>query len=147
MPFSRLLATLLVTATLAACSTPPRPDLPTLQRQVIDTETAFAATMAKRDHAGFVSFLADDTVFFSGPTPLRGKAAVADWWKRFYATPEAPFSWKPEKVEVLDNGSLAMSTGPVLDPSGKAVASFTSVWRREPNGRWKIIFDKGCNCP
>ncbi|HET7793320.1 MAG TPA: nuclear transport factor 2 family protein [Rhizobacter sp.] len=147
MRLLRPLAALLIATALSACSTPPRPDLATLQRQVSDTETAFAATMAKRDHAGFTSFLADDTVFFSGPTPLRGKTAVADWWKRFYATPDAPFSWKPEKVEVLNNGSLAMTTGPVFDPSGKAVASFTSVWRREPNGSWKIIFDKGCNCP
>ncbi|MEO8152994.1 MAG: nuclear transport factor 2 family protein [Rhizobacter sp.] len=133
---------------LAACSTPPpTPNLASLQRQVIDTEAAFAKTMADRDHAAFASFLADDTVFFSGPTPLRGKQAVAAWWKRFYETPQAPFSWKPEKVEVLDNGSLALSTGPVFDDNGKAVATFTSVWRQESPGVWRIVFDKGCNCP
>jgi ketosteroid isomerase-like protein len=140
-----LLCTLLLL--LAACSTPPSIDRTTLQQQVIDTETAFAQSMAKRDHAAFTSFLADDTVFFSGPTPLRGKAAVAAWWKRFYDKPEAPFSWKPDKVEVLDNGTLAISTGPVFAPSGKAVASFTSIWRQEAPGVWRVVFDKGCNCP
>ena len=132
---------------LSACVTAPPVDRVALQRQVTAAETAFAKTMADRNHAAFVSFLADDTIFFSGPTPLRGKAAVADWWKRFYETPEAPFSWKPEKVEVLDNGQLAMTMGPVFDPSGKAVASFTSVWRQESPGVWKVLFDKGCNCP
>ena len=132
---------------LSACSTTPPVDRLTLQRQVADTETAFAKTMADRDHVAFTSFLADDTVFFSGPTPLRGKQAVAAWWKRFYETPQAPFSWKPEKVEVLDNGSLALSTGPVFDETGKAVATFTSVWRQESPGVWRIVFDKGCNCP
>ena len=44
--------------------------------QVMATERAFAKTMADRDLKGFASFRADDTVFFSGPTPLRGKAAV-----------------------------------------------------------------------
>jgi len=51
------------------------------------------------------------------------------------------------KVPCLVDGSLAISTGPVFDPSGKAVASFTSVWRQESPGVWHIVFDKGCNCP
>jgi hypothetical protein len=32
----------------------------------------------------------------------------------------------------------------VFDPNGKKVGSFNSIWRREQDGRWKIIFDKGC---
>src|SRR3954471_19065658 len=51
-----------------------------LARQVRETETAFAATMAKRDLAAFSAFLADEAVFF-GATPLRGKAAVIAGWK------------------------------------------------------------------
>jgi ketosteroid isomerase-like protein len=133
-------------ALLSACSTPPT-DRATLQRQVADTETAFAKTMADRDHAAFTSFLANDTIFFSGQKTLRGKTAVAEAWKAFYDKPQAPFSWRPEKVEVLDDGSLALSTGPVFDENGKPVASFTSIWRREAPGVWRIIFDKGCNCP
>jgi len=133
-------------ALLSACSTTPT-DRATLQRQVTDTETAFAKTMADRDHAAFTSFLANDTVFFSGQKTLRGKTAVSEAWKGFYDKPQAPFSWRPEKVEVLDDGSLALSSGPVFDENGKPVASFTSIWRREAPGVWRIIFDKGCNCP
>ena len=136
---------------LAACTAlPPArpPDLATLTREVRETETAFAKTMAERDHAAFVRFLAEDTVWFSGgDAPLRGKAAVAAHWKRFYETPEAPFSWRPEDVAVLDGGTLAMSSGPVMDPSGRPVARFTSIWRREAPGVWRIVFDRGCNCP
>jgi len=134
----------------AACATtaPTAPvDRAELTRQVTETETAFAKTMADRDLAGFERFLAEDTVFFSGPAPLRGKAAVVAFWKRFYTAPKAPFSWKPGAVEVLDDGRLAMSSGPVFDPDGQAVATFTSVWRQEAPGVWRIIFDKGCNCP
>jgi ketosteroid isomerase-like protein len=105
--------------------------------------------MADRDFSGFKSFLSDDTIFFSGPTPLRGKQMVADAWQRFYDKPEAPFSWRPEQVQVLESGDLALSTGPVHDSKGKLFATFTSIWRREAPGQWRIVFDKGnevCDC-
>ena len=114
-----------------------------LREQVRKTEIAFAKTMADRDHAAFVSFLADETVFF-GRTVLRGKAAVAEAWKRFYQGKDAPFSWEPDAVEVLDSGTLAFSSGPVWDPKKQRVGTFNSTWRREKDGKWKIVFDKGC---
>ena len=128
-------------------NSPKKPDVKVLQQQVFQTERAFAKTMADRDHAAFAAFLAEETVFFSGPVPLRGKADVAAWWKRFYEQPEAPFSWEPERVEVLDSGTLALTTGPVRDPSGKLTGSFTSIWRQEKPGVWRIVFDKGNACP
>jgi ketosteroid isomerase-like protein len=114
-----------------------------LRDQVRKTEAAFAKTMVDRDHAAFTSFLADETVFL-GPTILRGKAAVAEAWKRFYEGPKAPFAWGPERVEVLDSGTLGMTTGPVLDETGKRTGTFNSVWRREKDGQWRIVFDIGC---
>ncbi len=114
-----------------------------LQQQVTETERAFARTMAERDHEAFASFLADEAVFFSGQTPTRGKAAVAAAWRPFFEGPEAPFSWEPDRVEVLESGTLALSTGPVYDPSGRLVGRFNSIWRREGAGRWRIVFDQG----
>lgn len=134
---------------VTACATPPRADLEDAKAQVLAAERAFARTMADRDLEAFASFVAADAVFFSGPEPRRGKQAVVDWWKRFYDQPQAPFSWAPERVEVLDSGSLALSTGPVRDPDGKLIATFTSIWRRDAPGTWRIIFDKGnevCDC-
>ena len=92
------------------------PNLKALQQQVFKTENAFAKAMATRDFRAFESFLSQEAVFFSGPVPLRGKAAVAAFWKQFFEKPEAPFSWEPERVEVLESGTLALSTGPVRDP-------------------------------
>jgi ketosteroid isomerase-like protein len=115
----------------------------TLKQQVMETERAFAKTMADRDHAAFTSFLSDEAVFFSGDTPLRGKAAVAAAWQPYFEQPEAPFSWEPEIVEVLDSGRLAISSGPVYNASGTRTATFNSVWRLDDSGEWRIVFDKG----
>jgi ketosteroid isomerase-like protein len=136
---------------LAACASPvpSRPNLAELKTQVADTERAFAKTMADRDHAAFTRFISDEAVFFSGTKVLRGKQSVADAWQPLYAKPGAPFSWEPAEVEVLDSGTLALSSGPVRDPKGKIFATYSSIWRLEAPGTWRIVFDKGndvCDC-
>lgn len=138
-----------VFAALAGCATQPAATATSnevLREQVRRTEIAFAKTMADRDLAGFSSFLAEETVFFS-PKATHGRKAVTEGWARFYQGPKAPFSWAPAEVEVLASGNLAISSGPVFDPDGKPFAQFMSIWRQESPGVWKIIFDKGCNCP
>ena len=120
-----------------------QPTLEELKQQVADTERAFAKTMAQRDFESFVSFLSDEAVFFSGATPLRGKQKIADTWKPYYEQADAPFSWEPETVEVLESGTLALSSGPIFDPEGRLVATCNSVWRLEAPGHWRIVFDKG----
>lgn len=141
-------------AIVSACvmTSPPAaapPDRAQLREQVLAAERGFARTMADRDFPAFTAYLADEAIFFTSTKALRGKAAVADFWKRFYEPKEAPFRWEPADVEVLDSGTLALSSGPVFDPAGKQIATFTSVWRREAPGVWRIVLDKGnaaCDC-
>lgn len=116
------------------------------RERVSEAERAFAGTMARRDHAAFTSYLSDEAVFLgNGDQPaLRGQRAVADGWKKFFEAPTPPFSWGPEVVEVLDSGNLALSSGPVRNPQGEVIARFTSIWRLEADGRWRVIFDRGC---
>jgi ketosteroid isomerase-like protein len=120
-----------------------QPDIDALTRQVTETERAFARSMAERDHAAFSTHLSEQAVFFGGTKVLNGKAAVSAAWKRFFEAKDAPFSWEPDLVVVLGDGTLAHSTGPVRDPAGKPIARFNSVWRLEAPGVWRIVFDRG----
>lgn len=115
-----------------------------LKEQVRKTEIAFAKTLADRDPAAFASFLSKETIFMSNGRVARGPQQVADRWKSYFAGPQAPFSWEPEEVQVLESGTLAMTSGPVRDPAGKRIGTFNSVWRREAKGQWKIVLDNGC---
>jgi ketosteroid isomerase-like protein len=108
------------------------------------TERAFAKTMADRDHVLFASFIAEDGVFFGQSQVLRGRAEVAAGWKRYFEGPRAPFSWEPDRAEVLDSGTLGMTSGAVRDPDGTRIGTFTTTWRLEPDGRWRVVFDIGC---
>jgi len=111
--------------------------------QVWAAETAFAKSMADRDVQAFSGYVSDEAVFFGGPQPLRGKADVVAKWTAFFTDKDAPFSWAPDQVEVLDSGTLALSTGIVRDPTGKPVARFNSIWRLEAPNQWRVVFDKG----
>ncbi|HTU64691.1 MAG TPA: nuclear transport factor 2 family protein [Steroidobacteraceae bacterium] len=119
-----------------------------LAAQVRAREIAFAKTLTDRDPKAFVAMIAPDTIWLADK-PLHGPDEVLASWKAYFDGPTAPFSWAPEIVEVQPGGQLALSTGPVLDPTGKRIGTYTSVWRREASGEWKIIFDRGCpvcNC-
>lgn len=138
-------------ATLAAMVTggwvvfaQPAPGGDEVRREVEQAERAFARTMADRDHAAFSTLLAADARFVGEARVLRGREEIAAGWKRFFEGTQAPFSWEPELVEVLPAGDLAMTSGPVRNPAGQRVGTFTSVWRKEADGRWRVIFDRGC---
>jgi ketosteroid isomerase-like protein len=113
------------------------------REQVWAAETAFARTMRERNLGAFGDFIAEEAVFFAGTTVLRGKSKIIEGWAQYFGSPEAPFSWEPDQVEVLESGTLALSTGPVRDPAGKVVARFNSIWRLEAPNRWRVVFDKG----
>jgi ketosteroid isomerase-like protein len=144
----RALACALAVAPWLVTATAAEPVDP-LQAEVSAAETAFAQSMAERDFARFGSFVADDAVFLGGGKPQRGKAAVLAAWQRFFQGPQAPFSWRPALVAVLPSGGLAQSTGPVFAPGGQLIGHFYSTWRREPDGRWRVVLDNGydaCEC-
>ncbi len=138
-----------------ACAAPlgaaeKTPSLEALQAQVRAREQAFAKTMADRDLAAFSRFVSEEAVFAGGQTPLRGRQAVVEGWKARFAGPKAPFSWTPERVEVVASGTLALSSGPVFDPDGKRIGTFHSTWRKEKDGEWRVVLDIGCppcQCP
>ncbi len=108
-------------------------------------ENAFANSMAQRDFKSFGRFISKQAVFYGSKDVARGKTAVLKKWKTFFATDAAPFSWRAENVDVIADGTLAHSSGPVFDAAGNKIAIFNSTWRLEKDGQWRVVFDKGCN--
>lgn len=139
----RLLAALLLAAALPGAARPAPVPQADAAEEVREAERAFARTMAERDHEAFAAFVSEEAVFL-GREVLRGRAAVADGWRRFFEGDQAPFSWEPERVVVIESGDLALSTGPVYGPDGERVGTFNSTWRHEADGVWRVLFDVGC---
>jgi len=105
--------------------------------------------MQDRDFKAFSAFIADDAVFINAGSPLRGKAAILSHWRKFFDSPSPPFSWRPVIAEVIVSDGLGYTEGPVLAPDSTEIAKFYSVWKLQPDGDWKVVFDNGydiCNC-
>ena len=117
-----------------------------LRESLRAAEAGFAKAFAADDLEAFTAYIHDDALFL-GRTPLRGKEAVVAEWSKFFGTDKRPFSWEPRKWDVNPSRTMGMTNGPVYDPDGNHVGTFSSVWRRQPDGTWKVIFDGGGDCP
>ena len=123
--------------------------------QVRAAEIAFARSVMDDKPEIFAGLLDEGTVFVSGKSVTRGKSAVVAGWKDFFGPDRPYFEWHPEVVELSADGNLGLSRGPWVirtkDKEGKEVeiqGLYNSIWQRQADGTWKIIFDAGCGpCP
>lgn len=120
-----------------------------LSDEVRCREIGFSQSTENRDMQAFRSFIDADTRFVSNSI-LRGVDSVADAWSVFFEEEGPTIKWRPEVVEVLENGTLALSRGPFRvvsqDADGNVVESwgtFNSVWRVNDDGQWRVVFDAG----
>ena len=133
----------------AAATLPSAADLAVVVTEVKAAETAFAKTMADRRLDLFTDFVAEDAVFVGGAMNI-GRADVVQKWSAFFKSTQAPFSWAPDAVAVAADGRTAVSTGLARAPDGKVISRFTSLWRKDADGHWRVIADQGvdaCECP
>ena len=117
--------------------------------QVRCREIAFSKSVETRDISAFASFI-DNDARFVGNSVLQGPADIADAWSVFFAEDSPLIMWRPEFVEVLEDGKLALTRGPYLmtthDKQGLTTehwGTFNSVWRLQKDGEWRVVFDAG----
>lgn len=122
--------------------------------EVRQAELAFARSVIENRPDRFAAAIADDAVFV-GAAVSRGRAAIVEAWQGYFAEGRPQFEWHPEVVEVSVDGELGLSRGPwtirTKGPDGREVelsGTFNSVWRRQADGSWRVLFDAGCGpCP
>jgi ketosteroid isomerase-like protein len=112
-------------------------------------EVLFSQSVESRDAAAFREFIDADARFVSDGIS-RGPEAVAAAWSVFFAADGPKIKWRPQIIEVLEDGTLALSRGPyrmtVTDEAGAETeywGTFNSIWRLQQNGSWKVVFDAG----
>ena len=113
------------------------------------TEISFSLSVENEDRDAFEALIDEDARFVGG-SAIRGRANIVDAWSVFFDKDGPDLIWRPQIVEVLESGDLALSRGPYRlrsrDENGDVVeewGTYNSVWRRNSEGKWRIIFDAG----
>jgi ketosteroid isomerase-like protein len=136
----------LVTALVTAQEVVP----PTLIAMA-DAEREFARTATVKGwRDAFLDFFADDAVGFA-PQVIVAK-------DRLRKQPNTPFSevellWEPRTGDVAASGELGWLTGPSTTVIKKTpevqrrYGCYLSIWRKQPDGQWRVFIDVGVNAP
>ena len=109
-----------------------------------NAERSFAATSVKKGfHEAFVEHLAEDGLVFA-PAPTNGK-------KLHTEAPEskALLNWYPAYADISSSLDWGYTTGPYEfkaapeDTVPAGAGFYLSVWKKQPNGQWKVAIDMG----
>ena len=136
-------------ATLLLLSTVATPALADLEQQVRCREIGFSKSVEAQDRETFASFIDPDARFVGGKVD-RGRDVITEAWAVFFTDDLPSIKWRPQIVEVLESGNLALSRGPyrIIDENESGEAreawgTFNSVWRLDADGEWLVVFDAG----
>jgi ketosteroid isomerase-like protein len=120
---------------------------------LFDLETRFAKDVAARGGKAVVDWFADDGVLLgNGQAPELGRVAIAKtmtWQAKDYQ-----LTWTPTDAVMAPSGDMGYTWGHYeghsKDANGNPVTTsgrYITVWRKQPDGQWKVVLDAGANEP
>ena len=132
----------MILALLIAVTAPQAAAAPAPAQSAIDAERAFAADGQKLGQwTAFRKYAAGDAYMFV-PQAVNAHAFLQD-----RKDPPVAVFWWPGRSYVSCDGSYAVNTGPWVREWGRSVGYFTTVWKRQPDGSWKWVYDAGDALP
>ena len=128
--------------------------LPAALTEMVNSERAFAALGAEKGvRESFWEYFGEEGISFT-PHPVKFRE---DARKNPPPNPAPPRQWKlewwPVYGDVAESGDLGYNTGPTLvsdlapphAPRGHGF--FFSVWKKQPDGTWRVAADMGSDTP
>jgi ketosteroid isomerase-like protein len=120
---------------------------------LFDLEARFAKDVLERGGAAFADWIAEDGVELgNGQAPVVGKVAIAKssaWDPKVYQ-----LTWTPTDATMGPSGDIGYTWGHFeghsKDANGNSVTTtgrYITIWRKEPDGKWKVVLDAGANEP
>jgi ketosteroid isomerase-like protein len=81
--------------------------------------------------------------------PVTGPAAIRKEMEPAFKDPNFSLRWHPTKAEMMMPGVLGYTVGrwerirKTKDGEIRKTGTYTSVWKKQPDGSWKIVLDTG----
>lgn len=118
---------------------------------LVEAERAFSRRAGEIGvRAAFLEYFAEDSIGFE-PDPGPAIPRIREW-------PDPPrpivLSWEPVFADISRAEDMGYTTGPTLsrdvEPEGARPdrhGYYFSVWRKQPDGKWKVVIDVGIRTP
>ena len=106
-------------------------------------DLAFAADTGQRGVAGWVAAFEPGGAMMRRGARIEGAAAIGDAMRDLLAS--GRLAWVP--VASRRRGDLGFTVGKATftgaTPADAWKSTYVTVWRRQPDGTWKVLFDTG----
>lgn len=144
-----VLAGAIILATRSVSTMAATANVARFEQELKDADLKFARETAARRLEGWMDFFADDAATIQNGKVITGKAALRDFYKEIFAGKNFTLTWKPTKAEAAKDGSLGYTYGDYEAREGESISHgmYTTVWRRDGSGQWKVVLDLGSSAP
>jgi ketosteroid isomerase-like protein len=126
----------------------PVVDVEAEEAAVLKADSDWLKSVSERDIARVLEYYHEDAVWLIPKVSMSGKDEIRKFWERDFAGADYGLAWEPTKVEVSQSGDLAYTLGRWSfereDKEGNTETlggAYVAVWRKEPNGKWKLVID------
>jgi ketosteroid isomerase-like protein len=121
--------------------------------QLLQLEGDFAESVKVGGGKAFVTWFADDAVILNNGQPvILGRGALAEqanWDPRTYQ-----LNWVADGAQMGPSGDMGFTWGQyegrTIPPDGKPIITrgrFITIWKKLPDGTWKVAMDASANSP
>ena len=117
-------------------------------------EAEFMKAAADKGSSGYMSYYADDAVEVpNGAPPIVGKVEIAKGMV-FLDNKDNQLEWSPIGADISGSGDLGYTYGNYQFHSKNKAGNphveygkYTSIWRLQKDGTWKVVLDMGNASP
>jgi ketosteroid isomerase-like protein len=126
-------------------------DIASERRELLEVDAAFSRATTERGLEGFLSFFSEDAAILSSDArTITGKPDIRSHYSKAFSTPGFKIAWTPAEAHLHGVGELGYTYGTfqitTRDESGcpsSRTGQYCTIWRKQPDGAWKIILDIG----
>jgi ketosteroid isomerase-like protein len=117
---------------------------------LMEADVAFDQDTAAHGLDGWMNWFAEDARIETSKDVLVGKAALRKFYSKMFASREFHIHWWPVQADISADGTLGFTFGRAeiswRDEKGevrKRESRYATLWRRQKDGAYKVVFDMG----
>jgi len=140
----RMLALLLAVPVAVATACAPRVDMAAEEAALRQADSAYTVAVQSKNLDAMLDLYAGDGVMYPPNEPtVSGLEGIRQYATNILNTPGLTVAFTPLDVRVSAGGTMGytLNTGRITTADGSEEIRDFHVWRKEPDGHWKVVVD------